>query len=111
SVPDTLNSRDPVFPGFPNQGSQIGDRYIGSMAVRSTLSATLVNEARAGIQGGPSRFNPDATADTFSGSVANQQGFALAISAAGISNATATTAPSRRNPVIMEFADTLSWSR
>jgi hypothetical protein len=111
SAPDFLNSRDPVFPGFPNKGSQIGDRYTGSLTLRSTLSPTLVNEARAGLSGGPSRFNPDASRGSFSGAVANQNGFSLDIDAAGISNADNTTAPSRRNPLLRDFADTLTWTR
>lgn len=109
--PDFLNNVDPAFPDFPNQGAQPADRYTGSLAVRSTLSATLVNEARVGLSGGPSRFNPEASAATFSGPVANQGGFALAISAAGITNAYVTTAPSRRNPLFRNFSDTLTWTR
>ncbi len=109
--PDFLNGREPRFPGFPNKGSQPADRYTGSFAVRSTLSPTLVNEARAGLSGGPSRFFPDASAADFSGPVANQAGFSLGIDAAGITSATNTTVPSRRNPLLRDFSDTLSWTR
>jgi hypothetical protein len=109
--PDFLNGREPRFPGFPNVGSQPADRYTGSLAVRSTLSPTLVNEARAGLSGGPSRFFPDASASQFSGPVANQAGFSLGIDAAGITSATNTTAPSRRNPLLRDFSDTLTWTR
>ena len=111
STPDFLNNRDEAFPGFPNRGSQIGDRFTGSMAVRSTLSSVIVNEARVGLSGGPSRFNPEASAATFSDAVANQGGFNLAISAAGISNATSTPNASRRNPLLRDFSDTLTWTR
>lgn len=118
SQPDFLNSRDPAFPGFPNQGSQIGDRYTGSLAVRSTLSPTLVNEARTGLSGGPSRFNPEATAESYRGALANQGGFTFGsavgtggLTVAGISNATSTFSTSRRNPLLREFSDTLSWTR
>ncbi len=118
SQPDFLNSRDPAFPGFPNSGSQIGDRYTGSLAVRSTLSPTLVNEARAGLSGGPSRFNPEASASTYNEAIANQGGFTFGsavgtggLTVAGISNATSTFATSRRNPLLRDFSDTLSWNR
>ncbi len=111
STPDFLNNRDVAFPGFPNSGSQIGDRYTGSMALRSTLSPTLVNEARTGLSGGPSRFNPETSPSTFSDALANQAGFNLAISAAGISNATSTPNSSRRNPLLRDFSDTLTWTR
>jgi len=119
SSPDFLNSRDPAFPGFPNQGSQIGDRYTGAMAVRSTLSPTLVNEARTGLSGGPSRFNPEVSALTLNQALANQGGFTFGtgastgglFAAAGITNATTTPSSSRRNPLLREFSDTLSWTR
>jgi hypothetical protein len=111
SSPDFLNNRDPRFPNFPNKGSQIGDRYTGSLTLRSTLTPSLVNEARAGLSGGPSRFNPDTSRGTFSDTVANQAGFHLLISAAGIDNASNTTAPSRRNPLLRDFSNTMTWSR
>ncbi|MCG3146491.1 MAG: hypothetical protein HONDAALG_04599 [Gammaproteobacteria bacterium] len=110
--PDFLNNVEPAFPGFPNQGSQPADRYTGSLAVRSTLTPTLVNEARAGLSGGPSRFNPSASAASFSASVANMNGFALNLNdALGITNPYVVTAPSRRNPLFREFGDTMTWSR
>ncbi len=108
---DFLNSRDPIFPGFPNKGSQVSNRFSNVVALRSTLSNSLVNEARLGLTGGTVLFFPEASAADFNGSVANQQGFALGISAAGISNAHNTTAPSRRNAPVWQFSDTLNWTR
>ena len=110
--PDFLNSVEPRFPGFPNQGSQPADRYTGSVALRSTLKPTLVNEFRAGLSGGPSRFNPTASAADFSGSVANQMGFNLNIGGfSGITTASPVTAPSRRNPLYRDISDTATWTR
>ncbi len=112
--PDFLNNVEPAFPGFPNEGSQPADRYTGSVGVRSTLSPTIVNEARAGLSGGPSRFNPSATAASFSGPVANQGGFALNINGAignSLTNPYVVTAPSRRNPLFRTISDTLTWTR
>src|SRR5262249_28187652 len=34
SFPDTTNSIDPIFPGFPNTGGQSSDRYTYSLALR-----------------------------------------------------------------------------
>jgi hypothetical protein len=111
-APDFLNNVEPAFPGFPNQGQQPADRYTGSLAVRSTLSSTLVNEARTGLSGGPSRFNPSASAADFNGAVADTDGFALNLNGAlAITNAHTVTAPSRRNPLFREFGDTLTWTR
>jgi hypothetical protein len=108
---DFLNSRDPQFPGFPNKGSQISNRFSNVTALRSTLTSRLVNEARFGFTGGTVLFFGEASAADFSGPLANQQGFALGINAAGITNAHNTTAPSRRNAPVWQFSDTLSWTR
>src|SRR5262249_48986959 len=92
----------------------------GSLAMRSTLSPALVNEARAGLSGGPSRFNPGASTGDFKGPVANQDGFnlggapgtgATGIAVFGINGPTTVNAPSRRNPLFREFGDTLTWIR
>ncbi len=110
--PDFLNNVEPAFPGFPNQGSQPADRYTGSLAFRSTITPALVNEARTGLSGGPSRFNPSATAASFNDTVANQKGFALNINGAfGLTNPYVVTAPSRRNPLFRDFSDTVTWAR
>jgi Carboxypeptidase regulatory-like domain len=118
--PDFLNNREPLFPGFPNQGQQPADRYTGAFAVRSTLTSNLVNEARTGLSGGPSRFNPLASVKDFLGPVAYQAGFDLGgrvlntgstgvALAAGITGAAAVTQPLRRNPLYREINDTLTW--
>jgi hypothetical protein len=109
---DFLNSSDPAFPGFPNHGADDSNRFSGSAGLRSTLTARLVNEARTGIQGGTIDYFPDVNAAQFTGtSVGNQEGFALGISAAGISNAYVTSGPSRTNNPFKTFADTLTWTK
>jgi len=108
---DFLNGRDPVFPGFPNFGSQGSNRFSNVIALRSTISSTLVNEARLGLTGGRTEFFPEASAADFNGPVANQQGFALGINAAGISVAHNTTAPSKRNTPVWQFSDTVTWTK
>jgi Carboxypeptidase regulatory-like domain/TonB dependent receptor len=119
--PDFLNNVEPKFPGFPNQGSQPADRYTGSLALRSTLTPTLVNEVRTGLSGGPSRFNPGVSAEDFTGPIANQGGLNLGgatgnnstgiANAFGIDGATSVTAPSRRNPLLRDISDTLTWTK
>jgi hypothetical protein len=108
---DTLNGVDPAFPGFPNFGSQISNRFSESLTLRSTLTPAVVNEARFGLTGGTVLFRPELSTEMFTGDVANQAGFSLGISAAGVSNATVTTAASRRNAPVWDFSDTLSWTR
>jgi Carboxypeptidase regulatory-like domain len=117
---DTLNNRDPQFPGFPNHAGQFSNRFADSVALRSTLIPTLVNEARVGFDGGTVLFFPDANAGQFTGTLANQAGFnlggnpgnnATGIAVLGIHGPTNTTAPSRRNSPVWDVAETLSWTR
>jgi carboxypeptidase family protein len=113
-VTDFLNNVDPAFPGFPNNGSQISNRFSNVTALRSTLTSTLVNEARFGLTGGTLLFNPDVN----SGQFANQGGYSLNLNSPintstnlGLTNATVTRAPSRRNSPVWQFNDTINWSR
>ena len=104
---DFLNTADPAFPGFPNVGGQDSNRWSNTTALRSTLTPTIVNEARFGLTGGISLFRAQMGPDQFS----NQGGFALGITAAGISNAfnAAHNSNQRRNSPTQEFSDTLTW--
>lgn len=112
---DFLNNTDPAFPGFPNQGFQGSNRFTDSLALRSTLTNTIVNEARFGLQGGTVLFFPNVNAGQF----ANQGGWNLGntnnanfgITAAGVTGATVSTAPSRRNGPVWTFSDNVSWTR
>ncbi len=108
---DFLNNGSPAFPGFPNIGSQKSSRFTNALALRSTLTPTMVNEARFGLTGGTVVFNGENSLASFTGSVANQSGYSLTISAAGISNATVNTGSTRRNSPTWNFNDTLSWIR
>ncbi len=105
---DFLNGTDPAFPGFPNQGSQGSNRFLGVVAWRSTITSHIVNEARAGLVGGTTLFFPEVAAGQFSGTLANQGGYNLNIGAAGITSATVSSAPSRRNTPVKQFNDNLS---
>jgi hypothetical protein len=102
---DFLNNVDPAFPGLPNFGSQDSNRWSNSIALRSTLTPTIVNEARFGLTGGITLFRPQLSVAQFE----NQRGFFLGISAAGITNAGVTESLSRRNTPIKQFTDNLTW--
>ncbi|MFN7927601.1 MAG: TonB-dependent receptor [Blastocatellia bacterium] len=111
---DFLNNVDPAFPGFPNEGFQGSNRFSNVTALRSTITQTLVNEARFGITGGTVLFFPNINAGQF----ANQNGFAIGSSLtaagfvnAGITNPTVSRSPSRRNAPAKQFNDNVSWSR
>jgi hypothetical protein len=103
---DFLNGVDPVFPGFPNFGSQDSNRFSNTTAWRWTINSNVVNEARFGLTGGTVLFFPQVNPSQFS----NQGGVSLGIGAASITGATATTAPQRRNTPVKQFSDNLSWS-
>jgi hypothetical protein len=73
NTPDTLNSADPTFPGFPAFGDQSSYRTTGSINLRSTISSSMVNEVRGGWQWSPVGFFVNTTPAMF----ANQGGYAL----------------------------------
>jgi hypothetical protein len=108
---DFLNNTDPAFPNFPNTGFQGSNRFSNTTALRSTLTSTIVNEARFGLTGGSLLFFPNVNRGQFSGSLANQDGFNIGINAAGITSATVNNNPSRRNAPVWQFTDTLNWTR
>ena len=83
STPDTTNSRQPRFPGFPVTGAQVSDRYVFTTALRSSISTNIVNEVRFGMSGGATLFSPGLNTGMWTGSLANQGGFDLGIDAAG----------------------------
>ena len=105
-VVDFLNNVDPAFPGFPNHGAQTSIRWSNVVALRSTLTNNIVNEARMGWIGGITHFFSDVNPGQFE----NQGGYNLGINAAGITSATVTAAPSRRNSPVKQFQDTLTWN-
>ncbi len=107
SAIDFLNGSDPAFPRFPNFGTQSSTRFSDSLALRSTLSATVVNEARFGISGGTIRFVPEVNPTQF----VNQGGANLNLSTTGITNATVQTSPQTRNSPVHQFNDDLTWTR
>ena len=110
SVPDTLNSAEPFFPGFPVMGSQTSTRIQFANNLRSTIGANLVNEARVGYSGAPVEFfNEQFDAWIWKGSVGNQGGYHLNSTSAGITNAGPAPNAQSRNASTFLIEDTLSW--
>lgn len=115
---DFLNNTDPAFPGFPNSAGQNSQRWTNVTSLRSTLSPSLVNEARFGMLGGQSNFGPIGP-DQF----ANQGGFDLNLFDLGITDASAVQSfpqrgarafgvnfgSSKRNTPSFDFSDSLTW--
>jgi hypothetical protein len=110
SSPDTTNNREPQFPGFPNTGSQLSDRYTVQANLRSTFTQNLVNEFKVGGSGGATKFSPEIGPSQFSGTaVADMGGFALDINDMGISQPWGTGSYSAREATTRIVENTLSW--
>lgn len=121
SDPDILNSREPRFPGFPNQGGQYSHRYMWQGTLRSTFGKNIVNEARYGFAGGTTQFFTDAVKSQFDCTGLGCQGgynlssgngnTFLSIGGGGqaLTGATNTTAPSTRYVPDTVYEDTLTW--
>ena len=63
SNPDTTNTQQVRFPGFPVYGSQQSTRYTTAESLRSTFGTNLVNELRVGATGGATLFSPEKNVD------------------------------------------------
>ena len=112
SSPDSLNNREPQFPGFPAFGNQHSDRYTTQVNLRSTLTQNLVNEFKIGGSGGATKFSPEISPQQFQGtSIANQNGFFLDINGddLGINNPAGTGSYSAREATTRILENTLSW--
>jgi hypothetical protein len=106
NTPDTLNSADATFPGFPAYGDQGSYRTSGSINMRSTLSSAMVNELVVGWQSSPLGFFDNSDPSMF----ANQGGYGLGLgfglTAAHPGNA---RTPSQRNTRNWTIDNTYSW--
>jgi hypothetical protein len=110
SDPDTLNNRDPRFPGFPVFGAQHSKRYTFQTNLRSTFGANVVNEFKVGFTGGATLFSPEILTAPWGGSsVADQGGFFLDIDTANIDNASNTPAYSAREASTNLVENNLTW--
>jgi hypothetical protein len=113
--PDTLNNRDPRFPGFPATASQTSKRYGISNSLRSTITSNVVNEALVAWSGAPVQFFQELNTSMWGGaSVADQGGYRILFpTTAGMNPADASNAatPSSRNASTMLVENTLTWLR
>jgi hypothetical protein len=107
---DFLNSVDPVFPApFPQiTGGQNSNRFAFVTALRSQLTAAIVNEARFGLDGGTVTF-----ASTISPADFAPFGGAALVLPGAYSNffGNFQRSGSWRNTPVKQFSDTLNWSK
>jgi len=103
SFPDTLNGFDPRFPGFPQAGGQVSNRFQLTTALRATVSSTMVNEFRFGLTGGSVGFAAEVGPETFPG------GFMMNWPL--VSTPTLNITPGRRNTPVKQWFDNFTWIR
>src|SRR5262249_53514696 len=111
SDPDTTNSVQAVYPGFPVHGEQDSIRYSGQASWRWTVSNNKVNEFRFGKTGGATQFSPDLVSDMFAGTgFGGMNGYAISWSGfKSIANPYPSSTVSSREGKTMVFEDNLSW--
>ncbi len=113
SIPDFLNNVVPDFPGsgtvlFSNVNTgQRSNRFDGTLSLRSSITPSITNEFRSGLNGGTVLFF-DAVAP---GQFAPWRGFvpSLANPGTALSGVTTTTGPQRRNAPVKNIGDTINW--
>jgi TonB-dependent receptor-like protein len=111
TFPDTLNNRDPSFPGFPAAAGQSSERLGFSNWVRSTFTSRLVNEARVGYSSAPVHFFDEFNASQLTGSVANSNGLRFNFPSVGqtLQSHSNTLTPSSRNATSLLVEDNVTW--
>jgi len=114
STPDTTNSREPFFPGFPDTGSQQSTRYTTSEYFRSNFGPSLVNEAHFGASGGATFFSPELSPKLFGGNPFGDQGgyylnFGNGCCATALTNAGGSSNFSAREAATLVYEDQLNW--
>jgi len=106
NIPDTLNSAEERFPGFPAFGTQSSYRTTASISLRSTINTSMVNEVRTGWAWAPVGFFVNTTPAMFD----NQGGFNLGLGfgLTGAASGGAQT-PQERNTPNVTVSDSFSW--
>ena len=112
SQPDTLNTYDSRFPGFPVPAGQNSNRWSWMANWRWTVSANMVNEVRGGLTGGPVVFGAGITPAAMTadgGPFAGWGGYVPYPSTTLISQMFTGTAGSTRDAPTQVIEDTFSW--
>ena len=108
STPDFLNTDTPVYPGTGTVlgsstiAGQLSNRFVGTLALRSALSARLTNELRMGLNGGTVSFG-DAIGP---GQYSPWHGYYPSVNYQAITD---DVNPQRRNSPYKEVGDTVSF--
>ena len=99
AVPDVLNSVVPIYPGTGDIlgtnvfTGQTSNRFMGSIALRSTITSHLTNSFQGGLQGGTVVFGAGASSPTL---YSQWKGYIPSIYDASISSETAPNGATTR---------------
>jgi hypothetical protein len=109
ATPDFLNNVIPAYPGTgtilgtPTITGQRSNRFVGSLALRSAITARLTNELRAGLNGGTVLFFDSINDSSFS----PWKSYLPSVNY--ITFLGSSFYPQRRNGPYKEVGDTVSW--
>jgi TonB dependent receptor len=111
STPDITNSVVPIYPGtgtvlgYDNLvAGQRGNRYSGAVALRSTLSSTVTNELRTGMNRSLTLFRDQISSPSL---FSQWRGYSPTLTY--ITGVASVSGSSRRTSPVKELHDTLSW--
>ena len=109
ATPDFLNNVIPAYPGTgtilgtPTVTGQRSNRFVGTLALRSAISARLTNELRGGLNGGTVLFFDSINDGAFS----PWRGYLPSVNY--VTFLGSGFYPQRRNGPYKEVGDTMSW--
>ena len=111
--PDTLNSRDPTYPGFTKlgtysvNGGQYGNRFSVTTAARYMVTPRMNNEFRMGIVGGGTSFAPELNPSMYPNNLQLATTFATGCCGSPYNAGLG----SNRNTPLKQISDNLGWQK
>ena len=112
STPDITNSVVPIYPGTgtilgnPLVAGQRGNRYAGTVSLRSSLTSNLTNEFRAGMNRSITMFRDQVSSQTL---FSQWRGYSFGSSFGYVTGVAAVSGSSRRTSPVKQINDTASW--
>jgi hypothetical protein len=112
SSPDITNSIVPIYPGTgtilgnPMVAGQRGNRYAGTVSLRSSLTSTVTNEFRAGMNRSISMFRDQVSSPAL---FSQWRGYSPTLNY--VTGVAAVSGSSRRKSPVKQITDNASWSK
>jgi hypothetical protein len=112
STPDITNSVVPIYPGTgtilgnPLVAGQRGNRYAGTLSLRSSLTSNVTNEFRAGMNRSITMFRDQVSSQAL---FSQWRGYSFGSSFGYVTGVAAVSGSSRRTSPVKQINDTMSW--